>query len=136
MGKSISFIVLKDRNYYSYNVYPYTGYVYYVYSFSSLGNAYKRLFWDLFGYGEEDNADLVDILGGNASVPSCQNKTNTHRMTEIVGYTFYAAYQITVIVVLLNMLIAMMANSYNNIEVSGVIIQVIREMLNVYLFIN
>ena len=89
----------------------------------SLQQAYKRLFWDLFNYGNEENANLV---AGNDGAYTMFNVTNgnmtgefftSHRLTEIIGYIMYGAYHITVIVVLLNMLIAMMANSYNNIEV-------------------
>ena len=88
-------------------------------------SAYKRLFWDLFNYGKETNAALVmgnspieamfNIIGSNST---SHLVISSHRPTELIGYILYGAYHITVIIVLLNMLIAMMANSYNNIEVS------------------
>jgi hypothetical protein len=46
------------------------------------------------------------------------NEIIKHKLIEAVGYFLIAFYHIIVVIVLLNMLIAMMANSYNEIYVS------------------
>lgn len=96
------------------------------------GKTVKTLFFNIFGYGDIfEQTDLVvnstsdaalrrmfaNISSGgtNDSIPS--NKVVQHGFTELVGYNLIAAYHIVMVVVLLNMLIAIMANSYNAIEV-------------------
>ena len=64
---------------------------------------YKTLFWNLFGYGEADDADLQ--IG------------HQHRITEMLGYILHGTYHVVAIIVLANMLIAMVANAYNEIQV-------------------
>lgn len=41
-----------------------------------------------------------------------------HKFIENIGYVLYGVYNVTMVVVLLNMLIAMINNSYQEIEVS------------------
>ena len=60
------------------------------------------LFWALFGLPD---LDILDLKG----VP--------HTFTEGVVTGLYAAYHIIAIVVLMNVLIAMMSNTYTRIEV-------------------
>lgn len=62
----------------------------------------STLFWALFGLPE---MNIVDIRGVD------------HEFTETVGLMLYAAYHVIAIVVLLNVLIAMMSNTYTRIEV-------------------
>lgn len=78
--------------------------------------AYKTLFWNIFNYGDVEYANMV-VKGYMKNATSGEMGLHTHRFNEILGYCIYGVYHITVVVVLLNMLIAMMANSYNNIEV-------------------
>lgn len=40
-----------------------------------------------------------------------------HKFIENIGYVLYGVYNVTMVVVLLNMLIAMINNSYQEIEV-------------------
>ena len=80
---------------------------------------YKTLFWSLFGYGDPG---YVDMWAKNTSETSSGTYTEVinlqHHLTEAVGFGLYGAYHMFVIVVLLNMLVAMMANTYNVVAVS------------------
>ena len=67
----------------------------------------KTVFWSMFGYGEPDSADIsLEDMGGEH-----------HVYTEMTGYVILGLYHIVSIVVLINLLIAMVANAYNSIEV-------------------
>ncbi|XP_022085140.1 short transient receptor potential channel 4-like isoform X3 [Acanthaster planci] len=69
--------------------------------FSSLPETMATLFWALFGLPD---LEILDLKG----VP--------HTFTEGVGVGLYAVYHIIAIVVLMNVLIAMMSNTYTRIE--------------------
>ena len=79
-------------------------------------NTYKTYFWDIFGYGEVQYGDIV--VNYNDSNETSTRDIPKHKFTELVGYLIIASYYIIAVVVLLNMLIAMMANSFNSIAVS------------------
>lgn len=64
---------------------------------------FRTVFWSLFGRGEPD---AVKLGGYN----------NT--FTEDIGYIIYGAYNVAMVTVLLNMLIAMMTRSFTLIAVS------------------
>lgn len=64
----------------------------------------QSLFWSIFG--------LVALHVTNVEAE--------HEFTEFVGATMFGTYNIISLVVLLNMLIAMMNNSYQHIAVSGI----------------
>ncbi|XP_070556407.1 short transient receptor potential channel 7-like isoform X2 [Ptychodera flava] len=66
----------------------------------SLFKAIMALFWTLFGLSDM-NAFKTD---------------NDHWFTDMLGFSLYAAYNLVAIVVLLNILIAMMSNTYTRIE--------------------
>ena len=66
--------------------------------FSGLGNSLIALFWSLFGYIDVSN-DLY--LNG------------TQPLVELFGKVVIATYHITAIIILINMLIAMMAKSFD-----------------------
>ena len=59
---------------------------------------------------------MADVVVGHNS--SYTDNVVKHKVTEAVGYTLLGAYHLVVVIVFLNMLIAMMANSYNSIEVN------------------
>ena len=61
------------------------------------------LFWALFGLFDTTIVNLSDI---------------DHSFTQTVGNVMYATYHIIAIVVLMNVLIAMMSNTYTRVEVS------------------
>lgn len=64
----------------------------------------QSLFWSVFG--------LISLYVTNVEPK--------HEFTEFVGTTMFGTYNVISLVVLLNMLIAMMNNSYQHIAVSGV----------------
>ncbi|CAL8349179.1 unnamed protein product [Arctogadus glacialis] len=68
-------------------------------AFSTLFETLQSLFWSVFG--------LVNLYVTNVKAD--------HEFTEFVGATMFGTYNIISLVVLLNMLIAMMNNSYQNI---------------------
>jgi hypothetical protein len=75
-----------------------TGYV----PVCSLYNTVETLFWSIFGLISLENFELSD----------------EHQVTVWVGKTMFGTYGYISVVVLLNMLIAMMSNSYQYISVS------------------
>ncbi len=62
------------------------------------------LFWSLFGLIDTSIVNLNDI---------------GHSFTQSVGNVMFAIYHVIAIVVLLNVLIAMMSNTYTRVEVSS-----------------
>ncbi|XP_070555984.1 short transient receptor potential channel 5-like [Ptychodera flava] len=69
--------------------------------YGSITNALSTLFWTLFGMSDLRSLDIIGL---------------DHWFTETVGRGLYAAYHVLAIVVLLNILIAMMSNTYTRIE--------------------
>ncbi|XP_077984510.1 transient-receptor-potential-like protein [Glandiceps talaboti] len=72
-------------------------------AFLSLDSSMQNLFWALFGLVSTDEIKLPAGLEG-------------HVYTETVAEALFACYHVASIIVLLNMLIAMMSNSYQEIE--------------------
>ncbi|XP_071353043.1 short transient receptor potential channel 4b [Trachinotus anak] len=68
-------------------------------AFSTLFETLQSLFWSVFG--------LISLYVTNVKPP--------HEFTEYVGSTMFGTYNVISLVVLLNMLIAMMNNSYQHI---------------------
>lgn len=71
--------------------------------FFRLFETLQSLFWSIFG--------LISLYVTNVKPD--------HEFTEFVGTTMFGTYNVISLVVLLNMLIAMMNNSYQHIAVSG-----------------
>ncbi|KAM4709595.1 short transient receptor potential channel 3 [Discoglossus pictus] len=69
-------------------------------AFTTVEESFKTLFWSIFGLSE---------------VTSVVLKYN-HKFIENIGYVLYGIYNVTMVVVLLNMLIAMINSSYQEIE--------------------
>ena len=63
------------------------------------------LFWALFGLPDMSVVDFTSAVDAE------------HYFTETVGNFLYATYHVIAIVVLLNVLIAMMSNTYTRVEV-------------------
>lgn len=88
-------------------------------SFLTLQNTFKNLFWAMFGMGEPDFAQIV--VGRNDSL----NETfaggfpKDHIFSEGVGYGLWGLYHMITVVVLLNMLIAMMTESYQRVQTNA-----------------
>lgn len=72
------------------------------YSFNSVEESFKTLFWSIFGLSEVTSVVLK----------------YDHKFIENIGYVLYGIYNVTMVVVLLNMLIAMINSSYQEIEVN------------------
>lgn len=73
-----------------------------IYLFFRLFETLQSLFWSIFG--------LINLYVTNVKA--------RHEFTEFVGATMFGTYNVISLVVLLNMLIAMMNNSYQLIAVS------------------
>ncbi|KAL8589975.1 hypothetical protein ACOMHN_007001 [Nucella lapillus] len=69
-------------------------------AFGGVMATFRTVFWSLFGRGEPD---AVKLGGYN------------NNLTEDVGYIIYGVYNIVMVTVLINMLIAMMTRSFTNI---------------------
>ncbi|XP_077983378.1 short transient receptor potential channel 4-like [Glandiceps talaboti] len=69
--------------------------------YQTLVQATLTLFWTLFGLSDLSSLKIIGM---------------DHWFTEMVGQTLYALYHVIAIVVLLNILIAMMSNTYTQIE--------------------
>ena len=76
----------------------------------------KTLFWDIFGYGDPEHADVV--VTNQCPEPNPCYNTSEHQFTEAVGFSIYGMYHIIVIIILLNMLIALMSNTFSRIKVT------------------
>lgn len=64
--------------------------------------SFKTLFWSIFGLSE-----VISVV-----------LKYDHKFIENIGYVLYGVYNVTMVVVLLNMLIAMINSSYQEIEVN------------------
>uniref|UniRef100_A0A3Q0TFN9 Transient receptor potential cation channel, subfamily C, member 6b n=1 Tax=Amphilophus citrinellus TaxID=61819 RepID=A0A3Q0TFN9_AMPCI len=69
-------------------------------AFTTLEESFKTLFWAIFGLSEVKSV-VIDI---------------NHKFIENIGYVLYGVYNIIMVVVLLNMLIAMFNSSFQEIE--------------------
>uniref|UniRef100_A0ACB8E8F1 Short transient receptor putative channel 3 n=1 Tax=Sphaerodactylus townsendi TaxID=933632 RepID=A0ACB8E8F1_9SAUR len=71
-------------------------------AFTTVEESFKTLFWSIFGLSEVTSVVLK----------------YDHKFIENIGYVLYGIYNVTMVVVLLNMLIAMINSSYQEIEVA------------------
>ncbi|XP_031427340.1 short transient receptor potential channel 6a isoform X2 [Clupea harengus] len=69
-------------------------------AFTTVEESFKTLFWAIFGLSEVKSVIV----------------NNGHKFIENIGYVLYGVYNVTMVIVLLNMLIAMMNNSFQEIE--------------------
>ena len=75
------------------------------------------LFWATFGMGDTSAAKIdYRYLGVDMDLISTHSKH--HILTVVVGYLLFWSYIVGSVVVLLNMLIAMMSNSFQEIYVN------------------
>lgn len=84
-------------------------------SFLTLRNTFKSLFWAIFGFGEPDDADII-VTWNTTQNDTSDTDHSEHYFTEGVGYGLWGLYHLVTVVVLLNMLIAMMAESYLRVQ--------------------
>lgn len=76
-------------------------YLFYALFSHSVEESFKTLFWSIFGLSE-----VISVV-----------LKYDHKFIENIGYVLYGVYNVTMVVVLLNMLIAMINSSYQEIEV-------------------
>uniref|UniRef100_A0AAY4BR52 Transient receptor ion channel domain-containing protein n=1 Tax=Denticeps clupeoides TaxID=299321 RepID=A0AAY4BR52_9TELE len=69
-------------------------------AFTTVEESFKTLFWAIFGLSEVKSVIV----------------NNGHKFIENIGYVLYGVYNVTMVVVLLNMLIAMINSSFQEIE--------------------
>ncbi|KAI8505308.1 hypothetical protein Bbelb_174170 [Branchiostoma belcheri] len=79
-------------------------------AFGHFSDSFSELFWSLFGLGSKDTLDLSISDSSNTD-----GKFIEHTLTMYIGQSLYGLYMVVAVVVLLNMLIAMMSNSYQAI---------------------
>ncbi|CAH1232489.1 TRPC5 [Branchiostoma lanceolatum] len=79
-------------------------------AFSEFQGAFEELFWSLFGLGNKKTLDLSINPKANSA-----RDLQEHTLTMYIGLALYGLYLAVAVVVLLNMLIAMMSNSYQQI---------------------
>ena len=72
--------------------------------------AFTTLMWALFGLGDTSDISCPD------TAPSCG-----HASTEAFGVLLYGSYMGIMVIVMLNMLIAMMSTSFDEINVSFIL---------------
>uniref|UniRef100_A0A8C9V090 Transient receptor potential cation channel, subfamily C, member 6a n=1 Tax=Scleropages formosus TaxID=113540 RepID=A0A8C9V090_SCLFO len=69
-------------------------------AFTTIEESFKTLFWAIFGLSEVKSVVV----------------NNGHKFIENIGYVLYGVYNVTMVIVLLNMLIAMINSSFQEIE--------------------
>ncbi|KAJ8256651.1 hypothetical protein COCON_G00188030 [Conger conger] len=69
-------------------------------AFTTVEESFKTLFWAVFGLSEVKSVVV----------------NNGHKFIENIGYVLYGVYNVTVVIVLLNMLIAMINSSFQEIQ--------------------
>ncbi|XP_062870807.1 short transient receptor potential channel 7-like [Trichomycterus rosablanca] len=83
-----------------FNLYSYYLGAKYNAAFTTVEESFKTLFWSIFGLSE-----VISVV-----------LKYDHKFIENIGYVLYGVYNVTMVIVLLNMLIAMMNHSYQEIE--------------------
>ncbi|KAF8784882.1 Transient-receptor-potential-like protein like [Argiope bruennichi] len=79
----------------------------------------NNLFWAIFGKGEPHFADIYNCqnkTNGEVSMDEIIIDENRHYFTEAVGYGMWGMYHFIACLVILNMLIGMMAESYQRVQ--------------------
>ncbi|KAK4880496.1 hypothetical protein RN001_008642 [Aquatica leii] len=83
-------------------------------SFVDLKSTLKTFFWALFCMSALESADVViENLPGETEGTTI---VNTHTFTETVGYIAFALFEVLTVIILLNMLIATMSNTFQRVN--------------------
>lgn len=91
----------QDTQYILYSIYHVDAFLCPSYKSYSIEESFKTLFWAIFGLSEVKSVVV----------------NNGHKFIENTGYVLYGVYNVTMVIVLLNMLIAMINSSFQEIEV-------------------
>nr|CAD7580581.1 unnamed protein product [Timema californicum] len=82
-------------------------------SFINFESTLKTLFWALFCMSPLESADvIIENLPGDKQGTTV---VNTHHFTETVGYIAFALFEVMSVIVILNMLIATMSNTFTKV---------------------
>ncbi|KYN39104.1 Short transient receptor potential channel 5 [Trachymyrmex septentrionalis] len=82
-------------------------------SFVDLKSTLKTLFWAVFCMSPVESADvIIENLPGERD---SETIINHHSFTEFIGYLAFASFQFISVVIVLNMLIACMANTFTKV---------------------
>ncbi|XP_037071610.1 short transient receptor potential channel 4-like [Pollicipes pollicipes] len=83
-------------------------------SFVTLHGSVRTLFWALFGMAPLEAVQVVveNLPGGSPELPII----NKHNFTEAVGYTLFAVFHVLCVVILMNMLIAVMSDTFEHVH--------------------
>ncbi|KAM0727282.1 Short transient receptor potential channel 5 [Formica fusca] len=82
-------------------------------SFVDFKSTLKTLFWAVFCMSPVESADvIIENLPGERE---SETIINEHSFTELIGYLAFASFQFISVVVVLNMLIACMANTFTRV---------------------
>ncbi|XP_050462293.1 short transient receptor potential channel 5-like [Cataglyphis hispanica] len=82
-------------------------------SFVDFMSTLKTLFWAIFCMSPVESADvIIENLPGEKE---SETIINQHNFTEFIGYFAFASFQFISVVVVLNMLIACMANTFTRV---------------------
>ncbi|CAH8827848.1 unnamed protein product [Trichobilharzia szidati] len=81
-------------------------------AFSSLVSSYRTLFWHLFGSSQGGNFEVTFVNKTTGE----RERMESARNTMVVGEILLLIYHAMAIIVLVNMLIAMMSNSFQTIQ--------------------
>ncbi|XP_023289249.1 short transient receptor potential channel 5-like isoform X2 [Orussus abietinus] len=82
-------------------------------SFVSFASSIKTLFWAIFCMSPIESADVViENLPGDTEVETIVNQ---HTFTETIGYVAFAGFEFISVVVMLNMLLACMTNTFTRV---------------------
>ena len=79
----------------------------------SLKGTLLLLVWSLFGFGPEDAPDLDN----DGPMSSLTNNPSRNAYTVYVGYIFYGVYVFAALIVLMNLLIAVMSVTFEEVQV-------------------
>lgn len=79
----------------------------------SFTNTLSTLTWSVFGMGSVE----APSLNGNGSVDSLTNNPTRSSGVATVGHYLYGVYVFASMIVLLNLLIAVMSNTFNEVQV-------------------
>lgn len=82
-------------------------------SFVNFAAALKTYFWAIFGMSDLASGDVViETLPGESDNTFI---VNDHEFTQAVGYIAFALFQVLIVIVLLNMLVATMSSTYQRV---------------------
>ncbi|XP_060848493.1 short transient receptor potential channel 4-like isoform X2 [Rhopalosiphum padi] len=83
-------------------------------SFVTVPDTFKTLFWGIFCM---TSLDAPNVVVGNAAPAAghADAEAQTHQFTQLVGYGLFAVFEVLMVVVMMNMLIAAMSDTFQGV---------------------